>query len=70
MKEISWKYKSVERAKLGHVVTELFEWCNKYYVRIYGTAHNFVDISISEDLQHSKQIYDNLLALVELGTTV
>ena len=64
---ISWKYKSVERVVLGSVVVELFEWCSKYHVRLYGTGENFVDVSISQDLHQSRHIYESIKLLVKQG---
>ena len=46
--EISHKYKSLKSTEVNGIKLEIFEWCSKYYVRLYGNSENFVDIHIGE----------------------
>ena len=57
--EISHKYKSLKSTEVNGIKLEIFEWCSKYYVRLYGNSENFVDIHIGENKVFAESLYQS-----------
>ena len=64
MKSISHKYKSLSKFEVNRTSVEIFEYCSKYHVRLYGIGNNFVDFYIGESIQDSNFVYNNLVQLI------
>ena len=64
MKIISHKYKSLSKFEGGRNSVEIFEYCSKYHVRLYGVGDNFVDFYIGESMQDSNFVYNHLVQLI------
>lgn len=63
MKQLSWKYESIQRYEYKDKVIELFEWSSKAHVRVYGTGLNFVDIITTVDIDKATLVYNKMIEL-------
>jgi len=57
--ENSHKYKSLKSTEVNGIKLEIFEWCSKYHVRLYGNSENFVDIYIGENKVFAESLYQS-----------